>query len=241
MKLTDSVYLVGGSGYGLSAAGDCNVYLIDCGGESVLIDAGAGLGVKRILVNVKEDGFNPKTIKTAILTHCHFDHIGGANEFKEITGCELIAHMDDSDSMTNLDECVLVDMAKSLGINFKAPKLDRKLGNNDHLDMGDTHLDIIHTPGHTPGCISVCMTEKDGKKAIFTGDIASTAGRLGFINGPGFDLVAWKASLKRLISESPDRVYPGHGTFMLNEATEDLKLTELKMNSPWTTIVTSVG
>jgi hypothetical protein len=44
-----------------------------------------------------------------------------------------------------------------------------------------------------------------------------------------------------LISECPDRIYPGHGTFMLSGATEDLNLTDLKMNSPWTTIVTSVG
>jgi glyoxylase-like metal-dependent hydrolase (beta-lactamase superfamily II) len=241
MKLTDSVYLVGGSAYGLSATGDCNVYLIDCGGESVLIDAGGGFGIKRILANVKEDGFDPRAIKTAILTHCHFDHIGGANELKELTGCRLVAHKGDSDSITNLDECVLVEMAKTRGIMFNAPKLDGVLENNDHLNVGEVHLGIIHTPGHTPGCISVSMTERDGKKAIFTGDIASTTGRLGFINGPGFDLAAWKMSLKRLIAECPDRIYPGHGTFMLNGAVEDLKLTDLKMNSPWTTIVTSVG
>lgn len=240
MKLTDSVYLVGGSAYGLSAAGDCNVYLIDCGGESVLIDAGGDLGVKRILANVKGDSFDPKAIKISILTHCHFDHIGGANELQELTGCKLVAHQDDSNSITNLDECVLVEMSKASGIKFKAPKLDGVLKNNDRINVGEACLDILHTPGHTPGCISVSMTEKDEQKAIFTGDIASTTGRLGFINGPGFDLAAWKASLKRLIAEFPDRVYPGHGTFMLSRATEDLKLTDLKMNSPWTTIVTSV-
>ena len=241
MKLTDSVYLVGGSAFGLSALGDCNVYLIDCGGESVLIDAGAGLGIKRILENVKRDGFDPMAIKTAVLTHCHFDHIGGAQELKQLTGCKLVAHKDDSGSITSLDERVLVDMAKTRGIIFKAPSLDLVLEANDYLDVGETHLQIIHTPGHTPGCISILMTEKDGKKAIFTGDIASTIGRLGFINGPGFDLSAWKASLKILISECPDRIYPGHGTFMMSGATDDLKLTDLKMNSPWTTIVTSVG
>jgi glyoxylase-like metal-dependent hydrolase (beta-lactamase superfamily II) len=241
MRLTDSVYLVGGSDYGLSPAGDCNVYLIDCGGESVLIDAGGGIGVKRILENVKRDGFDPKNVKITILTHCHFDHIGGANELKEITGCKLVAHKNDASSITNLDECVLMDMAKARGLRFKAPKLDCMLEDNDCVNVGEASLTIIHTPGHTPGCISVSMIEKDGKKAIFMGDIASTTGRLGFINGPGFDLSAWKTSVKRLITESPERVYPGHGTFMLSGATEDLRLTDQKMNAPWTTIVTSVG
>ena len=66
------------------------------------------------------------------------------------------------------------------------------------------------------------------RTAIFTGDIASTTGRLGFINGPGFDLPEWKTSIKRLIAEKPDRIYPGHNTFMLSGATDDLKLTDAK-------------
>ncbi len=143
--------------------------------------------------------------------------------------------------MVNLDEHVLMEMARSRGLDFKAPKLDGILKDNDHIHFENASLDVLHTPGHTPGCISIKMTEKDGKRAIFTGDIASTTGRLGFINGPGFDLRSWKTSIKRLISESPDRIYPGHGTFMLSGGTDDLRLTDVKMNAPWTTIVTSVG
>ena len=116
----------------------------------------------------------------------------------------------------NLDENVLMDMAHDRGLDFKAPKLDGMLEDNDHIHIGDSSFDILHTPGHTPGCISVKMTERDGKRSIFPGDIASTTGRLGFINGPGFDLHAWKSSIKRLISEAPDRIYPGHNTFMLS-------------------------
>jgi glyoxylase-like metal-dependent hydrolase (beta-lactamase superfamily II) len=241
MKLTESVYLIGGSAYGLSAGGDCNINLIDCGGEYAVIDAGGGAGVKAIIKNVKKDGLNPRNIKIMFLTHCHFDHIGGANELKELTGCKLVSHKNDASSITNLDDNVLMDDAHARRINFKAPKLDRLLEDNDHIKLGSTSLHVLHTPGHTPGCFSISITEKDGKKAIFTGDIASTTGKLGFINGPGFDLPAWKLSIKRLISEAPDRVYPGHNTFMLSGATEDLKLTDKKMNAPWTSIVTSVG
>jgi glyoxylase-like metal-dependent hydrolase (beta-lactamase superfamily II) len=241
MKLTDSVYLVGGSAYGLSAQGDCNIYLVDCGAEYTLIDTGGGMGVKRIIDNIKSDGFDPKKIKLIFLTHCHFDHIGGAYEIKRLTKCKLMAHKHEATSINELNEHVLMEMARDRGLYFKAPKLDGVLEGGDNIHVGDFIFDVLHTPGHTPGCISIKMIEKDGKTAIFPGDIASTTGRLGFINGPGFDLPDWKKSIKKLISEKPDRLYPGHGTFMLNDATEDLTLTDAKMNAPWTTIVTSVG
>jgi hydroxyacylglutathione hydrolase len=240
MKLTDNVYLVGGSAYGLSAMGDCNVYLVNCGEELAMIDAGGGRGVKRIIDNVKRDGFDPKKIKLTFLTHCHFDHIGGANELKKFTDCNIVAHKSEAHSIVNLDENVLLDMAKDRGLIFDAPKLDGMLEDNDQIPCGNTSFEILHTPGHTPGCIAIKMVEKDGKTSIFTGDIASTTGRLGFINGPGFDLPEWKRSIKRLIAEKPDRIYPGHNTFMLSGATDDLKLTDAKMNAPWTNIVTSV-
>ncbi len=241
MKLTDSVYLVGGPAYGLSPAGDCNVYLVDCGSEYALIDTGGGNGVKRILDNIRDDGLDPKKIKIAFLTHCHFDHIGGAHEVKQTVNCRLVAHRLEGKAITELDDNVLLDMAHARGLDFKAPKLDSLLEDGDHIDIGDSSFDIVHTPGHTPGCISIKMTERDRKVAVFPGDIASTNGRLGFINGPGFDLPEWKRSIKRLISLKPDRIYPGHNTFMVSGATEDLMVTDAKMNAPWTTIVTSVG
>jgi len=241
MKLTGSVHLVGGYAYGLSTAGDCNVYLVDCGSEYALIDAGAGMGVKRILENVKGDGLDPKKIKLAFLTHCHYDHIGGAQEIKQLTKCKLMAHKLEAASIAELNEDVLMDMAREMGLDFKAPKLDRVLEDGDHVDVGDTSFTVLHTSGHTPGCISIKMVEKDGDVVIFPGDIASASGRLGFINGPGFDLSKWKKSIKRLISEKPDRLFPGHVTFLMNGAANDLKLYDSKMNSPWTTIVTSVG
>lgn len=241
MKLTDSAFLVGGSAYGISAAGDCNTYLIDCGGDLALVDTGGGSGVKTILENIRLDGFDAKRLKVAFLTHCHFDHIGGAHELKQLTRCKLLAHEDEAGAIVNLDENVLMDMARDRGLNFKAPKLDETVRDGDCITVGEVGINVLHTPGHTPGCISLSIIEKDGKKGIFTGDIASTTGRLGFINGPGFDLPKWKASIKRLISEKPDRIYPGHNTFMLRGATDDLMLTDQKMNAPWTTIVTSVG
>ena len=77
--------------------------------------------------------------------------------------------------------------------------------------------------------------------SIFTGDTASAQGKLGWINGPGCDLPTWKNSIKRLLELKPDRIFPGHGVFVLSGAVDHLKLLDEKMNAPWINIVTTLG
>jgi glyoxylase-like metal-dependent hydrolase (beta-lactamase superfamily II) len=240
MKLTDRVYLVGGSGYGISPTGDCNVYIVDGGSKLALIDTGGGNGVNHILNNIKRSELNPNKIDTALITHCHYDHIGGNNEFKKLTGCKIAAHEYDVESITTLNELSLYEMGKMNGLNFKSEKVDLSLKDGDYIDLGEISLQVIHNPGHTPGCISFFF-EENGKKNLLCGDIAGASGRLGFINGPGFVLSDWKKSIKKLISLNPDMMFPGHNTFLLDEAIEHLKIYDQKMNAPWINIVTSVG
>jgi len=240
MKITDRVYLVGGDDFGYSAPGDCNVYLIDGGTELALVDTGGGNGEKDILRNVKQMGFDPKTIITAFNTHCHFDHVGGNHEIKKMTGCRIVAHEADRESIEKRGELMLYDMALERGLEFQASKVDAELRDGDTYQVGDVALKVIHTPGHTPGCMCLLM-EESGRKSIFCGDTAGANGRLGFINGPGFSLDDWKASIKRLVSYEPDRLYPGHNTFLMDYATDHLKVYDQKMNAAWTTIVTTVG
>lgn len=241
MKITDQVYLVGGAGFGYSASGDCNVYLVDGGGALALIDTGGGLGAGDILGNVRRMGLDPGRITVAFNTHSHFDHVGGNHDIKEATGCKIAAHEADVHSIEELDELSLYGMAQDRGISFKAVKVDTVLKAGDAVRVGSASLKVVHTPGHTPGCISLVLREKDGKTGVFCGDMAGANGRLGFINGPGFNLEDWKKSLKTLIGLKPDRLYPGHNTFLLGDAVEHLRLYDQKMNAAWTTIVTSVG
>jgi glyoxylase-like metal-dependent hydrolase (beta-lactamase superfamily II) len=76
---------------------------------------------------------------------------------------------------------------------------------------------------------------------LFPGDTASAQGRLGFINGPGFNLDEWKASLKKMLAIKPDRMFPGHGVFVLSKAMDHLLDYDAKLNAPWTNIVTTIG
>jgi glyoxylase-like metal-dependent hydrolase (beta-lactamase superfamily II) len=240
MKLTERVYLVGGSGYGLSPSGDCNIYLVDGGTELALIDTGGGYGVSAILENIRKDGLDPKRITKTLITHSHFDHIGGNYDIKEETGTELFCHPADREAIEALNEYSLYTMAQQWGLEFKAVPIDRTVEEGDIVKVGDVELKVVHNPGHNPGCISFLL-EKDSVTSLLCGDIAGASGRLGYINGPGFSLDEWKKSIKKLVELSPQRLYPGHGTFLLADAPSHLKLYDQKMNAAWTTIITEVG
>jgi len=240
MKLTERVYLVGGSGYGLSPSGDCNIFLVDGGDEMALIDTGGGFGVPSILENIRKDGLDPKKISKTLITHSHFDHIGGNHDIKEETGTQILCHPADREAIETLNEFSLYNMAQERGLEFKAAPIDDTIDDGDIVVVGDVELKVVHNPGHTPGCISFVF-EEDDVKSLISGDIAGASGRLGYINGPGFDLNEWKKSIKKLVDLKPQRMYPGHGTFLLDDATSHLMLYDQKMNAAWTTIITEVG
>lgn len=240
MKLTDRVYLVAGSGYGISPTGDCNCYVVDGGSELALIDTGGGLGVKAMMENMRKDGLDPKKITKILITHSHFDHIGGNYEFREATGSKIISHPADKEAIETLNEYSLYTMAQERGLEFKAAPVDETVVDGDIIKVGEVELKTVENPGHTPGCISFLLDD-DGVLSLLCGDIAGASGNLGYINGPGFVLDDWKASIKKLAALKPERMYPGHGTFLLGDATSHLLQYDAKMNAAWTTIITSVG
>lgn len=240
MKLTERIYLIGGGAYGYSAPGDCNMYLVDCDGKLALVDTGGGGGVPKVLENIGSMGFDPVDLDVVFITHCHYDHIGGNHDLKEATSCKIAAHEVEVDEIENLGELSLYDMALEQGIEFQSTSVDLVLKDGQRLQVGDVDFEVVHTPGHTPGGICLLVRENNAT-SVFTGDTAAAQGRLGWINGPGSDLPEWKRSVKRLLQLMPDRMFPGHGVFVLSGAVDHLKLLDEKMNAPWINIVTAVG
>jgi glyoxylase-like metal-dependent hydrolase (beta-lactamase superfamily II) len=240
LKLTERVYLIGGGAYGYSATGDCNMYLVDCKGSLALIDTGGGNGIPRVIDNIRKMSFDPVTLEVALITHCHCDHIGGNKAIKDATGCRIAAHEAEKEEIENLGELTLYQMGQENGLSFEPTEVDITLKGGEKVQVGDVEFEIVHTPGHTPGGISLVVRE-EGAIGLFPGDTASAQGRLGFINGPGFSLEEWKKSIKRMLDLKPDRMFPGHGVFVLSKATEHLTVYDAKMNAPWINVVTSVG
>ena len=146
---------------------------------------------------------NSSYIKYILLTHMHFDHIGGVAMIKKISpNAKVVIHSLDADGL--LDP--LKSLAAYFGFEHEKVFADIKCEDGDVLTIGDTEIKVLHTPGHSEG--GVCYIVND---VIFCGDtiFESSCGRTDF---PGGSSVVLAQSLKKLYDLEGDYIlYPGHG------------------------------
>ncbi|NLO21975.1 MAG: MBL fold metallo-hydrolase [Syntrophomonadaceae bacterium] len=145
------------------------VYLI-YGQRVYLVDTGVSGSEQAIFDYLKKTGWKPKDIDKIILTHSHPDHIGAALAIKEASSCSVLAHRDEIDWIEDLDkqyrERTLFGFHSLVG---GAVKVDQLLQNGDIINLEpDLELEVIHTPGHSRGSISLFL-RPDG--ALFSGDV----------------------------------------------------------------------
>ena len=199
-EVTKGVYLVGSSD--ISDSRDCSVYLLDLG-DLVLVDAGAGPGFNKIVANIEGLGFDPSTISTLILTHCHIDHVGGAYMFKEKYGPTIVMHDLDARVVEKGDSRMTA--AFYYNIDFKPLPVDIRLTLDvEHLFVCDHDVVCLHTPGHTPGSMSLYL-DLNGTRILFGQDIHGP-----FLKDFGSDLKAWTKSMNKLLALNADVLCEGH-------------------------------
>jgi glyoxylase-like metal-dependent hydrolase (beta-lactamase superfamily II) len=199
--ICDRVYAVGGPG--LSAPEDAYVYLVDADSELIMIEAGVGCAMGRIEDNIRSLGFEPARIWHIIATHCHIDHIGGLSLWKERYGCKIIAHEFDRAGIEGENNDLTA--ASMYGVDYKPVKVDMILkGERAEMRIGDLEFNFLHTPGHTPGSISVYIDTRDGR-VLFGQDIHGP-----FSPAWGSDLAQWRASMQKLLDLKADVLCEGH-------------------------------
>lgn len=154
---------------------------------------------QKILDEVREAGY---TITHVINTHGHSDHTSGNAAIIEATGAQLCIHRADSEQVTRVLTRVLSRFMGGKG----SPKPSRLLEDNDIIDIGQTSLKVIHTPGHTPG--SICLYT-DGH--LFTGDTLFV-GAVGRTDLPGGSSRKLLSSVREKLYTLPGdtKVWPGH-------------------------------
>jgi len=178
-----------------------NCYIVGCEEthEGAIIDPGGHAG--RIMAEVERRAL---AIKMVLNTHAHFDHTDGNKGVVEATGAALALHPLDRPILETGGGGVWFGMKTAAG-----PSPTLELHDGDQLQVGKLSLQVLHTPGHSPG--HVCFYEPKAG-VLFDGDLLFYQG-VGRTDLPGGDFRQLMDSIQRLILTLPDEtiVYPGHG------------------------------
>ncbi len=201
MKITSEIYQVGGSGF--SGGEDAAVYLVCFGEHAAVIDAGCGYSTETIIKNIYSCGVKPEQVKYLFLTHCHFDHTGGADLLSGAFQCKIVAHELDATYLESGDNGVTA--ASWYGASIQPFHVDVKIsGSGKEFCLGEGIIRAIHTPGHSPGSM-VFLTESEGQKVLFGQDIHGPLDPALLSNRKDYVI-----SLKRISGFKADILCEGH-------------------------------
>ncbi len=136
-----------------------------------------------------------------LLTHSHFDHLGALNEVAVKTGGKIVIHAAEAETVENGEP-----NPPNHGEQISPTSVARKLENSDVIEFGKKSIEVIHTPGHTPGSCCFLIEEE-----LFAGDTLfhKSCGR---VDLPGGDIEAMRASLQKLMKLPENTIiHSGHG------------------------------
>ncbi|MCX8123650.1 MAG: MBL fold metallo-hydrolase, partial [Spirochaetes bacterium] len=141
------------------------------------------------------------SVKYIINTHGHFDHTSGNSKMIELTKAQLLIHEADVQQLTGIANRLMARFNKGSA----SPKPMQTLRDGDIIKFGNESLEVIHTPGHTPGSISLYTPGH-----VFTGDTLFTEG-MGRTDLPGGSYKQIMESIYRILSLPDDTIiWPGH-------------------------------
>jgi glyoxylase-like metal-dependent hydrolase (beta-lactamase superfamily II) len=184
-------------------------------GEGLVIDPAANCS--GIIKMAEQNNIN---IKYIVNTHGHVDHISGNTEMKKKTGAQIIIHKDDAKLLVFTPPMVF----KMFGAE-QSPPADITVNDGDLITVGGISLKVIHTPGHSPGGMSLYT-----KGYVFTGDTLFVEA-VGRTDLPGGSWPVMHRSITERLCTLPDdtKVLPGHNYGRMPTST----IGHEKMNNPY--------
>lgn len=166
--------------------------------EAIIVDPGGN--ARDILDTLRREQVKPVAI---VNTHAHFDHLIALNQVREKTGAPFWIHAAEAPVLASAQLG-----ARMFGFAMAQPKpADRLLHDGEVMNLGALSLQVLHTPGHTPG--GICLR---GDTFVIVGDTLFQ-GSIGRTDLPGGDYATLMASIRDKLMPLPDEtvVYPGHG------------------------------
>jgi glyoxylase-like metal-dependent hydrolase (beta-lactamase superfamily II) len=184
-------------------------------GEGLVIDPAANCS--GIIKMAEQNNIN---IKYIVNTHGHVDHISGNTEMKKKTGAQIIIHKDDAKLLVFTPPMVF----KMFGAE-QSPPADITVNDGELITVGGISLKVIHTPGHSPGGMSLYT-----KGYVFTGDTLFVEA-VGRTDLPGGSWPVMHRSITERLCTLPDdtKVLPGHNYGRMPTST----IGHEKMNNPY--------
>lgn len=182
---------------------ECSVYMVDTKSDDglVLIDAGMSL---EMIQQIDSHGLQFENIRHCILTHCHIDHIGICAKLgRKLPGIKFYAHELDAIPIEKPDHDERT-AASWYGVKYEPINLYQKFTTDAALTIGSTDFQILHTPGHTPGSISI-FVESEEKKVLFGQDLHGP-----FNDAFLSDLQDYQVSMQKLLDLNADILCEGH-------------------------------
>jgi glyoxylase-like metal-dependent hydrolase (beta-lactamase superfamily II) len=201
MQITENIFQVGGSE--LTSPEDAAIYLVCFGDRAALIDAGCGYGHDKLVHNVSRCLPASAKVECLFLTHCHYDHVGGAGAIRQHYGCKIVAHKLDAVYLeTGNSE---VTAALWYGETMIPLAVDCKITAPEQtFQVGSGEIKALHCPGHSPGSV-VYITGSEGKKILFGQDIHGPLNPSLLSNREDYI-----KSLERLLNLEADILCEGH-------------------------------
>ena len=229
MRLLPGVHLVGSGALGNSMTDphDSHVYLVENGGDAVLVDAGCGLATNEIREMIQEAGVAPTSVSTVLLTHAHADHSAGARLLADALGAEVLASASVAAIVIAGDEDASgLRRARASGTYSDEVVLEPTpcgvLQDHDEIRVGGLVITTLATPGHADG--HLCFLVRIGAVlAAFTGDLVFARGRVALLSTDDSHPAVLAESIRSLAELRPDALLPGHGSFVLSHADEHLR------------------
>ncbi|HDG96674.1 MAG TPA: MBL fold metallo-hydrolase [Desulfobacterales bacterium] len=194
---------------------NCNTYLIR-NGKNILIDPGHHHLFSHVLDNLSLLSMSLEDIDMVVVTHGHPDHLEGVRRFAGTSAFIAIGE-------TEFDfiRQVAPHYGEALGIPNFEPQILLREGD---LEIDGIVLQIISTPGHSPGSICLYWPEK---KVLFTGDVIFNGG-IGRTDLPGGNGEQLKASIRKLSKLDIDYVLPGHGEIIIGSDQVKANFSEIE-------------
>jgi glyoxylase-like metal-dependent hydrolase (beta-lactamase superfamily II) len=167
MEIVENLWQVGGSD--LTAPEDAAIYLVQLGKQAALIDAGCGNAHNRLVDNITAVLPGDVRITHLFLTHCHYDHVGGAAALRKQYGCKIVAHRLDTVYLESGDSGVTA--ASWYGAIMPPLIIDHHIkGRKKIFELGNGQVTAYHCPGHSPGSL-VYTVRLEHQKILFGQDV----------------------------------------------------------------------